>query len=167
MIDEEGFRHGVGIILVNAKRQVLLAKRIGKDAWQFPQGGMKENETPEESMFRELHEELGLQPTDVKILVSTRRWLRYRLPKRLIRYYSKPLCIGQKQKWFLLLITSEDTAINLQASDTPEFDAWGWAPYWHPLTKVIPFKKRVYTMVMKEFSRLVLSKQFYAHTTEH
>ena len=87
MIDEEGFRHGVGIILVNAKRQVFLAKRIGKIAWQFPQGGIKEEETPEEAMFRELREEIGLLADDVKVLSSTRRWLRYRLPKRLVRHH--------------------------------------------------------------------------------
>jgi putative (di)nucleoside polyphosphate hydrolase len=71
VIDQDGFRHGVGIILVNSKRQLFLAKRIGKAAWQFPQGGMKEDETPEQSMFRELKEEIGLQEEDVKILGCT------------------------------------------------------------------------------------------------
>src|SRR5579863_6318816 len=93
VIDNEGFRHGVGIILVNSKRQVFLAKRIGKDAWQFPQGGIKESETPEEAMFRELKEEIGLYAHDVKMLSSTRRWLRYRLPKKLVRHHSTPLCV--------------------------------------------------------------------------
>src|ERR1700728_1712200 len=102
VIDEDGFRHGVGIILVNSRRQVFIAKRIGKSAWQFPQGGIKNHETSEEAMFRELREEIGLEVSDVKVLAQSRRWLRYRLPKRLIRHYSKPLCIGQKQKWFLL-----------------------------------------------------------------
>jgi putative (di)nucleoside polyphosphate hydrolase len=160
VIDEEGFRHGVGIILVNAKRQIFLAKRIGKDAWQFPQGGMKEDETPEQAMFRELNEEIGLQAKDVKVLATTRRWLRYRLPKRLVRYYSKPICIGQKQKWFLLQLINKDESINLAATDSPEFDAWTWASYWYPLTQVVAFKRRVYSMAMKEFARIVLSKRF-------
>jgi len=163
VIDEEGFRHGVGIIVVNAKRQVLLAKRIGKPAWQFPQGGLKDDETPEQAMFRELYEELGLQADDVKILGSTRRWLRYRLPKQLIRHYSKPICIGQKQKWFLLQLTGPETHINLAATDSPEFDSWAWVTYWHPLTQVVAFKRRVYSMAMKEFSRIVLSKRFWEH----
>ena len=163
MIDEEGFRHGVGIIVVNAKRQVLLAKRIGKPAWQFPQGGLKDDETPEEAMFRELYEELGLQADDVKILGSTRRWLRYRLPKQLIRHYSKPICIGQKQKWFLLQLTGPESHINLAATDSPEFDSWAWVTYWYPLTQVVAFKQRVYNMAMKEFSRIVLSKRFWEH----
>ncbi|MCD6039425.1 MAG: rppH [Gammaproteobacteria bacterium] len=163
MIDEEGFRQGVGIILVNAKRQIFLAKRIGRMAWQFPQGGMKEEETPEQAMFRELNEEIGLQAEDVKVLCVTRRWLRYRLPKQLIRHYSKPICIGQKQKWFLLQLVNKDTQINLAATDNPEFDSWAWVSYWYPLTQVVSFKKRVYTLAMKEFARIVLSKRFLDH----
>jgi putative (di)nucleoside polyphosphate hydrolase len=161
VIDKEGFRHGIGIILVNAKRQVLLAKRIGRPAWQFPQGGVKKDETPEQAMFRELYEELGLQIDDVKVLSSTHRWLRYRLPKQLVRYHSKPICIGQKQKWFLLQLTASDAQINLAATGSPEFDSWAWVSYWYPLTQVVAFKRRVYSMAMKEFSRIVLSKRFW------
>ena len=161
MIDKEGFRQGVGIILVNAKRQVFIAKRVGKEAWQFPQGGMKDEETPEEAMFRELKEEIGLTPDDVKIIGTTKRWLRYRLPKRLVRHYSKPLCIGQKQKWFLLKLVTNDDRIDLIATDSPEFDSWAWVSYWYPLTQVVAFKRRVYTLAMKEFARIVLSKRFW------
>lgn len=161
MIDQDGFRHGVGIILVNAKRQVFLAKRIGKEAWQFPQGGIKNEESPEEAMYRELKEEIGLQADDVRILASTRRWLRYRLPKRLVRHYSKPICIGQKQKWFLLQLKGQDSRINLAITDSPEFDSWAWVSYWYPLTQVVSFKRRVYSLAMKEFARVVLSKRFW------
>lgn len=161
MIDEEGFRHGVGIILVNEKRQIFLAKRIGKEAWQFPQGGIQESETPEQAMYRELREEIGLNESDVKIMSTTRRWLRYRLPKRLVRHYSKPLCIGQKQKWFLLRFKGDDKRINLIATESPEFDSWAWVSYWYPLTQVVTFKRRVYNLVMKEFARIVLSKRFW------
>lgn len=161
MIDKEGFRHGIGIILVNSKRQVFLAKRIGKTAWQFPQGGMLEEETPEEAMFRELKEEIGLQPDDVKILGSTKRWLRYRLPKRLIRQHSQPVCIGQKQKWYLLRMESKDEQFNLAMTETPEFDSWAWVSYWYPLTQVVAFKRRVYNLAMKEFARIVLTRRFW------
>ncbi|HVE44610.1 MAG TPA: RNA pyrophosphohydrolase [Gammaproteobacteria bacterium] len=156
MIDKSGYRHGVGIILVNNHQKVFFAKRIGMSAWQFPQGGMQENETPEQTMYRELKEEVGLNPEDVEVLASSQRWLRYRLPSRLIRHYAKPLCIGQKQKWFLLRLLSEDSRVNLQANEHPEFDTWVWVPYWHPLRQVVAFKRRVYVMALKEFSKVVL-----------
>lgn len=158
MIDKAGYRYGVGIILVNDRQQVFFAKRIGMTAWQFPQGGMKENETPEQTMFRELKEEIGLDPDDVQVLAFSRRWLRYRLPARLVRHYAKPLCIGQKQKWFLLRLTNQKANINLQANDSPEFDSWAWVSYWYPLKQVVTFKRRVYVMILKEFAKIALSK---------
>ncbi|MEO8402204.1 MAG: RNA pyrophosphohydrolase [Gammaproteobacteria bacterium] len=161
MIDEDGFRHGVGIILVNDKRQLFLAKRIGKEAWQFPQGGLMDDESAEKAMFRELKEEIGLHQEDVRILASTKRWLRYRLPKRLIRHHSKPLCIGQKQKWFLLRMVGGNERFNLAATESPEFDSWAWVSYWYPLTQVVSFKRRVYSLAMKEFARVVLSRRFW------
>lgn len=160
MIDEDGFRQGIGIILVNANRQVFLAKRIGKDAWQFPQGGIQDDETPENAMYRELREEIGLYPEDIKIIGTTRRWLRYRLPARLVRHYSQPLCVGQKQKWFLLRLMNPDAQFDLTVTDTPEFDSWAWVSYWYPLSQVVAFKRRVYNLAMKEFARIVLSKRF-------
>jgi putative (di)nucleoside polyphosphate hydrolase len=163
VIDKAGYRYGVGIILVNDNRQVFFAKRIGMVAWQFPQGGMKEEETPEQTMYRELKEEIGLNPEDVQIISSTRRWLRYRLPARLVRHYAKPLCIGQKQKWFLLRLTNKAAEINLQVNADPEFDAWAWVSYWHPLRQVVTFKRRVYVMALKEFAKVVLSKRFKAN----
>ena len=112
-------------------------------------------------MYRELKEEIGLMPESVKILASTKRWLRYRLPGSLIRHHSKPLCIGQKQRWFLLRMVGEDDQINLTATDSPEFDSWAWVSYWYPLTQVVAFKRRVYNLAMKEFARIVLSKRFW------
>lgn len=159
VIDKEGFRHGIGIIIVNDRRQVFLAKRVGKNAWQFPQGGIIDDETPEQAMFRELQEEVGLNENDVTLVASTRRWLRYRLPKKLVRYHSKPICIGQKQKWFLLRLKNKNVQFNLSVTDSPEFDSWAWVSYWYPLKQVISFKKRVYGLVLKEFARIVLAKR--------
>ena len=158
MIDKAGYRFGVGIILQNGSRQVFLAKRIGMSAWQFPQGGMQEGETPLQTMYRELKEEVGLNPDDVAVKAVTRRWLRYRLPSRLVRHYAKPLCIGQKQKWFLLRLTNEDARIDLEGNGHPEFDAWSWVPYWYPLRQVVTFKRRVYVMALKEFAKMGLAK---------
>jgi putative (di)nucleoside polyphosphate hydrolase len=161
VIDKAGYRYGVGIILVNDNRQVFFAKRIGMVAWQFPQGGMQENETPEQAMFRELKEEVGLNAEDVQVMACTQRWLRYRLPSHLVRHYAKPLCIGQKQKWFLLRLTNNAPKIDLLATEDPEFDSWAWVSYWYPLRQVVSFKRRVYVLALKEFAKIVLSKRFW------
>jgi len=126
VIDSDGFRLNVGIILANQLNQVLWARRIRQDSWQFPQGGVKVNETPEQALYRELHEEIGLTQSDVEIVASTRGWLRYRLPKKMIRHHSHPVCVGQKQKWFLLRMLSDDSSVSIDHSDSPEFDGWAW-----------------------------------------
>ncbi|QLE84570.1 MULTISPECIES: RNA pyrophosphohydrolase [Shewanella] len=159
MIDSDGFRANVGIIICNRFGQVMWARRFGQHSWQFPQGGVDDGESPEQAMFRELYEEVGLKPEHVKVLTSTRSWLRYRLPKRLIRQDSKPLCIGQKQKWFLLQLKSDESAVDLNACGHPEFDDWRWVSYWYPVRQVVSFKRDVYRKVMKEFAPVTLALQ--------
>lgn len=151
MIDADGYRPNVGIIICNNKEQVLWAKRFGQNSWQFPQGGIKDGESIEQAMYRELHEEVGLHPQDVKIVAINRGWQRYKLPKRLIRRDSNPVCIGQKQRWFLLQLTCDERKINTLASPSPEFDSWRWVNFWYPVRQVIPFKRDVYRRVMSEF----------------
>jgi len=159
LIDSEGFRANVGIMLANARGEVLWARRVGQDAWQFPQGGIQQGESPQQALFRELEEEIGLTAKDVEIIASTRGWLRYRLPQRLLRRDSKPLCIGQKQKWFLLKMLSDDSEVRFDKDHKPEFDHWRWVSYWYPLGQVVPFKREVYRRALKELapkhSRLV------------
>ncbi len=155
MIDKEGYRANVGIILCNSENKLLWARRIGQNAWQFPQGGIKPSETPEEALMRELWEEVGLHEEDVQVLGATRDWLRYRLPKRLIRHDSKPVCIGQKQRWFLLRLAVEDSRIRLSRSEQPEFDSWCWVDYWHPLEQVVTFKREVYEKALQELEPLL------------
>lgn len=141
-------------MLANDRGQLLWARRVGgRNAWQFPQGGINSGETPEQALYRELHEEIGLQPESVEVLGSTRGWLRYRLPKRYIRKGQTPVCVGQKQKWFLLRMLEEDAAVRLDANDTPEFDRWQWVSYWYPLEQVISFKREVYRRAMKELAQ--------------
>jgi len=152
MLDRDGFRPNVGIILLNHKNQVFWGKRIRTHSWQFPQGGINADETAEQAMYRELHEEVGLTKKDVEILGVTRGWLRYRLPKRMIRRNQFPLCIGQKQKWFMLRMLSRDEAVKIDCSDTPEFDGWRWVSYWYPVGQVVSFKKEVYRKAMRELS---------------
>lgn len=150
MIDSEGYRANVGIVICNPQGELLWAKRIGQQAWQFPQGGINESESLEEALYRELDEEVGLAADDVQILHQTNDWLRYRLPKNFIRYHRDPLCIGQKQKWFLLGLKSDENKIALEKSGEPEFDDWQWVSYWYPLNQVIEFKRSVYRRALKE-----------------
>jgi putative (di)nucleoside polyphosphate hydrolase len=152
LIDRDGFRPNVGIVLANTKGQVLWARRIGQDAWQFPQGGISENEQLEDALYRELHEEIGLQQEDVEIVTSTSKWLKYRLPRKYIRTGKPPVCIGQKQKWFLLRLLSEDSCVSVSQAAVPEFDDWRWVSYWYPLRHVISFKRDVYRQALKELA---------------
>ena len=159
MIDRDGFRPNVGIILSNGRGRVLWARRIGQDSWQFPQGGIQSDENPEQAMYRELNEEVGLFPGDVEIIGSTRGWLRYRLPKRFVRRHRRPVCIGQKQVWFMLRLIAPEGQVCLDHNDKPEFDQWRWVDYWQPLKEVVPFKRRVYSCALRELAPLVLSKE--------
>lgn len=157
MIDDDGYRPNVGIVICNRQGQVLWARRHGQHSWQFPQGGINPGETPEQAMYRELFEEVGLSRKNVRVLASSRNWLRYKLPKRLVRWDTKPVCIGQKQRWFLLQLIGNDTDINMQCSNVPEFDGWLWVSYWYPVRQVVSFKRDVYRRVMKEFATTVIA----------
>ena len=152
MIDADGFRPNVGIMLADSKGRLLWAKRVGQDAWQFPQGGINHNESPRQAMFRELREEIGLLPQQVKSMAWTRNWLHYRLPSNFIRRQSKPLCIGQKQKWFLLSMLASDDQVSFDQGDKSEFDGWKWVSYWYPLNQVVEFKREVYRRALLELS---------------
>jgi putative (di)nucleoside polyphosphate hydrolase len=155
MLDREGFRPNVGIILLNQKNQVFWGKRIRSHSWQFPQGGIDRGETPEQAMFRELHEEVGLKPEHVSIVARTRDWLRYEVPDRFIRRDARGHYKGQKQIWYLLRLEAQDWQLNLRATNHPEFDAWRWNDYWVPLDVVIEFKRGVYEMALTELSRFL------------
>lgn len=155
MLDREGYRPNVGIILVNGRNEVFWGKRIREHSWQFPQGGIKHGESPEQAMYRELQEEIGLRQEHVRILGRTRDWLRYEVPKQWIRREWRNTYRGQKQIWFMLRLTGRDTDVSLRASDHPEFDAWRWSEYWVPLDAVIEFKRGVYQQALIELSRFV------------
>ncbi|MEQ3724743.1 RNA pyrophosphohydrolase [Alcanivorax sp.] len=154
IIDDKGFRLNVGIIIAGQDGRVFWGRRVGnRDAWQFPQGGMMPGETPEETLFRELEEEVGLLPEHVDIIASTEGWLTYRLPRRFLRRpRNRPHCIGQRQKWFLLQLTAEEQSIDLFASDSPEFKDWRWVNYWYPIRKVVHFKRGVYARALRELA---------------
>lgn len=154
MIDIDGYRPNVGIILFNEDNQVFWARRCGRNIWQFPQGGIHSDEQPIDAMYRELNEETGLHPEHVQVLGETRGWLRYRLPKRLQRRNQKPLCIGQKQVWFMLRLLGGESDFKLDGCRKPEFDRWRWVDYWTPADEVVFFKRRVYERALRELAPL-------------
>ncbi|HRO58043.1 MAG TPA: RNA pyrophosphohydrolase [Burkholderiaceae bacterium] len=155
MLDRDGYRPNVGIILVNSRNEVFWGKRIREHSWQFPQGGIKRGESPEQAMYRELHEEVGLHPEHVRLIGRTREWLRYDVPTHWVRREWRGHYRGQKQIWFLIRLVGRDTDIDLRASGHPEFDAWRWNSFWVPLEAVIEFKREVYRLALIELARLL------------
>jgi putative (di)nucleoside polyphosphate hydrolase len=155
MIDEHGYRPNVGIILCNAENRVFWARRFGRDGWQFPQGGIQAHESPEQALFRELHEEVGLEPRHVQLIGRTRDWLRYDIPRQFLRAPRGGPFRGQKQIWFLLRFLAEEGTVRLDTSARPEFDDWRWVDYWTPLTQIVEFKRGVYEQALTELEPLL------------
>jgi putative (di)nucleoside polyphosphate hydrolase len=152
VIDPDGYRPNVGIILLKDDGRVFWARRVGRDGWQFPQGGMRSDETPIEAMYRELEEETGLHAHHVQVLGATPGWLRYKLPQRFVRTRERPVCIGQKQVWFLLRLLCEESAFCLDGHEHPEFDLWRWVDFWYPAQHVVTFKRRVYEQALRHLA---------------
>ena len=146
------------MIIMNHEGRFWLGQRIGTDTWQFPQGGIDSNEDPQEAMFRELREEIGLLPEHVTVLGVTKGWLRYRLPAKYVRKNESPICIGQKQKWFLLRLDAPDDAVRLDIDKKPEFRDWQWVSYWYPISSVVDFKQQVYRSALSELMSFNLPK---------
>lgn len=155
MIDDKGYRHNVGIVLCNDRNQLFWARRANQGGWQFPQGGINEGESPDEAMYRELYEEIGLKECQVEVLGKTGDWAHYDLPERFIRQGSLPLCVGQKQIWFMLKLLGDESQIRFDCSDTPEFDSWRWVEYWEPAFDVVYFKRNVYLSALTEMWTLL------------
>ncbi|MGH6610665.1 MAG: RNA pyrophosphohydrolase [Burkholderiaceae bacterium] len=155
MLDKDGYRPNVGIILLNSRNEVFWGKRVKQHSWQFPQGGIKYGESPEQAMYRELGEEIGLTSDQVKLVGRTREWLRYDVPDQWIRRELRGNYRGQKQIWYLLRLAARDCDVRLRATAHPEFDAWRWHDYWVPLDAVIEFKRDVYQQALQELSRFV------------
>jgi putative (di)nucleoside polyphosphate hydrolase len=152
VIDRDGFRANVGIVLMH-HGQVFLGRRAGGRGWQFPQGGMRSGESLEQALFRELEEEIGIEESAVELIGRTEEWLRYRLPKRYVRRNQHPVCIGQKQRWLLLRLKSEEVAFDFRRTAQPEFDQWRWVSYWEPVREVIYFKRPVYVRALTELAK--------------
>ena len=157
MIDNQGYRSNIGIVIANNNNQLLLAKRCGQNSWQLPQGGIKTDEVELDALYRELYEEVGLERHQVELIAKTPKWLRYDLPKQYRRQHQNPLCIGQKQVWYLLKLTVSEDKINLNQHQEVEFDDWKWVDYWQPIDNVIFFKKEVYEDMLKTLAPVLFN----------
>ena len=158
MVDSEGYRPNVGIVLLNCNNEVLWGRRKGESSWQFPQGGIAGSEKPEEAMFRELYEELGLLPEYVQIVGKTKQWLYYDVPGQYNRGNNN-FYRGQKQIWYLLKFLGKDHNINVKLYKEPEFDGWRWVDYWLPVEQVVSFKRDVYKKALNELTAFLNSKE--------
>lgn len=148
------FRPGVGMMIINKDRRVFVGKRIDSKAngWQMPQGGIDIGETPSGAAMREMEEEIGTNKG--RILAESKNWYSYRIPEFLIpRLWDGQYC-GQRQKWFLIEFTGEDSDINIQ-TEHPEFSEWQWVDFAELLSDIIPFKAKLYKQVIKEFKNLI------------
>jgi putative (di)nucleoside polyphosphate hydrolase len=144
-------RRGVGILLVNDDGQIFVGQRIDVtvDAWQMPQGGIEDGESPRTAALRELREEIGTANVDV--VIATEAWLHYELPVELLERLPQASWRGQKQKWFLMRFRGADAEINV-ATEHPEFSKWKWIPRGQLLDLIVPFKRELYRHVLQEFA---------------
>ncbi len=155
---DDGYRPNIGIVLTNRVGKVLWARRTNRDGWQFPQGGIKRDESLDDALFRELYEEVGLENHQVSMIAHTSRWLRYDLPKNFLRrtrQRGNTRFRGQKQIWCLLALRGDDSQVCLSATRRPEFDKWIWADWWFAVQEIVDFKRPVYESVWVELNPFV------------
>ncbi|MGB4192320.1 MAG: RNA pyrophosphohydrolase [Rickettsiales bacterium] len=150
------YRPSVGLMILNNKLEVFVGRRIDSksEAWQMPQGGIDDGEAPQDSVLREMEEEVGTN--NAQILAETKQWYQYDLPLYLISKLWNGKYRGQRQKWFLLKFLGKDSEININAHH-PEFIAWKWVKIEELPQIIVPFKKNLYISVIEEFRDIILS----------
>ena len=155
-LNERPYRPCVGIMLLNHVGMVFVGKRIDNvtEAWQMPQGGIDEGETPEIAAFRELSEETGIHQSKARLIGATSGWFSYDIPVELISKLWNGQYRGQEQKWFAFEFLGKNSDINI-ATEEPEFSEWAWKSKKDLLSSIVPFKVEVYQKVFLELGHLV------------
>jgi putative (di)nucleoside polyphosphate hydrolase len=156
------YRLCAGIALLNAEGRIWIGRRFDElvqqervKRWQMPQGGIDNHEAPEAAAFRELYEETGIH--SAKVLAEAKGWIDYDLPPEAVGIALQGKYRGQRQKWFAMRFTGDETEVDLSAGGhKPEFDAWRWATATEVLDLIVPFKRPVYEAVIAEFESLLL-----------
>jgi putative (di)nucleoside polyphosphate hydrolase len=158
VVSELPYRPNVGAVLFNSAGLVLVARRADlpnteapAGAWQLPQGGIDEGEDPRQAVLRELAEEIGTDRADV--IGEHDAWLTYDLPPELVGVALKGRFRGQRQRWFALRFTGEDSDIRLDLDPHPEFDAWRWVTLRELPGLAVPFKRPIYEVLVESFAR--------------
>jgi putative (di)nucleoside polyphosphate hydrolase len=145
------YRPCVGVVLVNEHGHIFTGERVDTPgAWQMPQGGIDDGETPDAAAFRELEEETGVTPKSAWLVAESPNWVRYDLPDHLVGKIWKGRFRGQKQKWFLLEFVGDDDEIDIFKHDK-EFARWRWSTRDEVLRDIVPFKREVYQQVIAAF----------------
>ena len=149
---EKNYRPCVGIVLIN-NGSIFAGQRLDykSDAWQMPQGGIEENESPIKAAIRELKEETGIKKKHIKIILESKNWINYDLPKELIPKLWNGKFVGQSQKWFAMEFLGSDSDVNINTKN-PEFSKWQWMTKNKLLDSIVPFKKKVYENILSQFS---------------
>ena len=148
------YRKCVGMMIINSKREILVGRRMDHPSgfWQMPQGGIDDNENPEEAVWREMMEEVGTN--NAKIIKISNQWINYEIPSETLKTlpWGKKY-IGQTQKWFAFDFLGKDDEINV-STDKPEFDSWKWAKMESMIDNIVPFKRKVYQIILEEFKNI-------------
>ena len=150
---EDGYRRGVGVMLLNREGKVFVGARIDNraDAWQMPQGGIDEGEEPWATALRELEEETGIAPELVEKISECPERLKYDLPEDIRSELWGGKWIGQDQDWFLARFLGEDCDVNI-ATGHPEFREWKWIEPAQLPNLIVPFKRELYRQLLREFA---------------
>lgn len=152
---KEGYRPNVAMVVLNSKNKVLICRRTNTKTWQFPQGGVDNNENLEKAMYRELLEEVGLRKDDVQYIGESDDTIIYDIPKTIRSKVLGGKFKGQEQKWFLLRIKNDEHEIRLDYEAFPEFDTFEWVSFWQPIDRIVDFKKEAYRKALSELRFLI------------